>query len=339
MNNAPPTGNEGDLILDFNDGTIYVWDDLANAGNGGWVLDTGISRPFNYLCGDIIYVVSTDNIQLLSDGLIPGDVILDIFTATLYELQADGTWSEGCHLNLGPQGPTGVTGNTGPYGFTGPTGPGATGMTGAPGETGPTGPIGDPGSIGDPGPTGETGPTGSTGPIGDPGSIGDPGPTGETGPTGPIGDQGPTGETGPLGETGPTGPTGQTGPVGPTGGARTILSWNSGGSNIVGNTASSQFIGWGEVLGIETQGAILIPYNGTIQQLRVLLGTSVSAPGVLVNVCVDGVVVGGVLISGTNVGVTNLSVPVTAGQRISICVGANASTSTFVIASVDYEGM
>ena len=349
MNNAPLTANEGDLLLDLDDGTIYVWNSLVS----GWVLNQGIVRPIAYLCDTKIYYVTTGSACAYSKvkHLVPGDMLLEVFTATLYELQDNGTWIEGSHLNLGPQGPTGVTGQTGPYGYTGSTG--QKGDTGVTGPIGQTGPYGFTGSTGQKGDTGVTGPLGQTGPLGVTGSTGQKGDTGVTGPlgqTGPLGVTGSTGQkgdtgvtgaigqTGPLGLTGATGQKGDTGVIGPTGpgGTRTILSWNSGNS-LIASTSATQYIGWGEILPIEAQASVIAPYNGTITHIRVYLGSSPSIPGVIVNVCINGVVIGsGWTIVGTNTASATLSQAVVAGDRISICIGANASTNTYVLASLEY---
>src|SRR5690606_27139899 len=121
----------GQLTLNLSDGSVYQW----NGSN--WVL-FGVTYPIYYLCDDtdVIYYVSTTgsiaNPYTVTEGLMPGDILLNEFNGQLYELQEDYTWEVSCRL----MGPTGVTGPMGTTGATGSTG--ATGTTGSTGATGTT---------------------------------------------------------------------------------------------------------------------------------------------------------------------------------------------------------
>ena len=316
--NIPATGTAGDLLLDLNDGTLYVWDPLANLGLGGWVLKTDLAQPFFYLCDNNVIYAILDGIKTAKEYfcMCPGDMLLDVFTATMYELQCNGTWIATCHLNLGPQGPQGETGQTGPFGMTGPTGPeGPQGVQGIQGPLGPTGPQGIQGIQGVQGIQGQVGPTGSQGTQGTQGIQGI---QGETGPTGSQGLIGPTG----AGDPGPTGP------LGPTGGAgRTTLFWNSGNA-ILTNVLGNKFIGWGEIYVDEEPGQIIVPYNCTVQSLYVRTGANLGVTASF-SLCVNGVVVASMVINaGFNSGVITPGTVIVAGDELAICTSTTSNLVT-----------
>jgi hypothetical protein len=330
MSQIPATGNPGDLLLDLNDGTLYVWDPLANLGAGGWVLKVDLVQPYDYLCTSsmIIYVIN-NGIKTLRKvaHLCPGDKLLDVFTATMYELQCNCTWLVVANLNLGPQGiqgPTGQTGAVGQTGSTGATGLGATGFTGAtgPSGSGPTGPTG----LGATGVTGATGPSGS-GPTGPTGLQGDTGVTGASGsgPTGPAGPAGPDGGIGPQGDPGATGPTGGIGPTGNGGSA--VLFWNSGGVTLAA-TLGDKYIGWGFISGAATDTQIIASVAGTLGTFYVRSGANLSATAAF-SLAVNGIVVSTVTIPiGFNTGTMNAGVAVNAGDEISLVTSTSTNPVT-----------
>lgn len=337
-----PDPETGVYYLDLMTGLVYQY-------ISGWVVvPTGF--PFNFLCQSedncgIMYfvyrreeccphIVRVEEFFHLTDG----DILIESSTGLVWKLRFDGIWCIECDLALGPQGSTGPTGPEGPNsGFTGPTGP--TGNEGPAGPTGEAGPQGSQGPGGDIGPQGEQGPTGDTGSTGPTGEIGQTGPTGETGPVGPKGDQGndgPEGPEGPIGPIGENGATGPTGPQGASGQSVTLLSWNSGSTQVTAGETGIAFIANGNVYAVADQAAILAPYNGTITNLFVMLGTSVFSDSVQVLLYIDGSTVADSLVDITigNDGSVSFSANVTAGQRISIGVSPSPSVATTVLASV-----
>ena len=176
--------NEGEMWIDSNDLTGYVWtgdfwsemslDSLAGPmgpqGDQGVTGPTGVTGPEGPTgptgvtgpkgeTGDGLSISLVGNGPPNdSDSTEAGLIYFDSTNSQFYVSNDSGSWDSMGTATMGPQGPTGPTGVTGPSGPIGVTGiEGPTGVTGISGPSGPTGPTGPTGPIG---PQGISGPTG-----------------------------------------------------------------------------------------------------------------------------------------------------------------------------------
>jgi hypothetical protein len=142
MSCTPDDGQEGDLVLDTQTGIVYKYVVIDNEGL--WML-YNITKPFYFYCittGHIMCIMIVESRCVVIDIcdvciLFPGDLLIEVNSAIVYEMSDNCVWEPHCNLQLGPTGLKGDTGDDGMVGATGPDGEmGPVGPTGAVGPTG-----------------------------------------------------------------------------------------------------------------------------------------------------------------------------------------------------------